>query len=263
MPYVKSFDGNNIYYEVTGEGIPLVFLPCVGASLEYWKYQEPLSIMYKMVLIDVAGHGKSDNNRENFTYQSLAKDVISVIEEEQLEKVIFVGHSFGGCIALEASVLLQEKVLGIVSVDSLMPLTPYYASKATDEEITEVMKEYEGDYKENYDGLLYRMMGDKFTDDQKAWVISVAGYDQLNQNDLRNMVLQMLLYDFHESIDKIMCPIRYILRGTYNPEYKEILIKEQKGAKFIENVGHLMNLEKPEEFNKLVIECVKEIVGKK
>ena len=260
MPFVDSFDGNKIYYEIKGEGMPIIFLPCVGASLEYWKYQESLASNYKMILIDVAGHGKSENNRKEFTYQSLAKDVLAVIEKEQLDKVLFVGHSFGACVALEASVLLQDKSLGIISIDSLMPLSAYYAREATDEEIEEVMKEYEGDYKENYDGLLRRMMGERFTEDQKTWVISVAGYDQVDSKDLRNMVKQMLLYDYHESLEKITCPIKYILRGTYSPEYMRVLLEEQKGAKIIEDVSHLMNVEKPQEFNNLINECLKEML---
>ena len=260
MPYVNSFDGNKIYYEIKGEGIPIILLPCVGASLEYWKYQEPLSAKYKIVLIDVAGHGKSENNRKEFTYQSLAKDVLAVIKKEKFKEVVFVGHSFGACIALEASVLLQNKSLGIISIDSLMPLSAYYARKATEEEITEVKKEYEGDYRENYDGLLRRMMGDRFTEEQKEWVISVAGYDQVNPNNLWNMVKQMLLYDYHESINKITCPIKYILRGTYSSEYMKVLLDEQIGAQLINDVSHLMNIEKPDEFNELIINSVNQII---
>ena len=258
MPYTESFDGNKIYYEIKGEGFPLVFLPCVGARLEYWKYQEPLGSKYKLILIDVAGHGKSENNRKNFTYQSLAKDVLAVIDEEKLQEVIIVGHSFGGPIALEAAIIAPDKIKGIITADSLMPLTPYYASKATDEEITEAMKDYEGNYKEQYDGLLYRMMSNIKDEKLKEWVISVAGYDQVNSKDLRNMVLQMLLSDYHESIDKVSCPIKYIIRRIANPEYLEIVLKEQKDARIIENVGHLMNIEDPETFNKYIDELVQE-----
>ena len=189
MPFVKSFDNIEIYYEIKGEGIPIILLPCVGASLEFWKYQEPLSSKYKLVLIDVAGHGKSGRTREVHDYPSLAKDVIAVIKKEKLNEVVIVGHSFGGVVAYETALLIPQDVLkGLITIDSIMPLTNYYASKATDEEIAEEMKEYEGNYKENYDKLLYSMMGDRVDKETIDWFISIAGYDQIGPDILRDMV---------------------------------------------------------------------------
>ena len=46
MPYVKSFDGTKIYYEILGEGIPLVLLPSCGVSLDVWKFQNPLAAKF-------------------------------------------------------------------------------------------------------------------------------------------------------------------------------------------------------------------------
>jgi len=261
MPFVKSFDDIEIYYEIKGKGIPVIMLPCVGASLEFWKYQEPLSTKYKLVLIDVAGHGKSGRSREIHDYPSLAKDVIAVIEKEKLNEVVIVGHSFGGVVAYEAALLLPQNVLkGLITIDSLMPLTNYYASVATDEEIAEEMKEYEGNYKENYDSLLHRIMGDRVDKETMDWFVSIAGYDQIGPDILRDMVKQMLLHDYHPIVEKVSCPKKYILRGLLNPEYKEIVLKEQKGARVIADVVHMMNIEKPDEFNRVVDELIQELI---
>lgn len=261
MPFVKSFDDVEIYYEIKGEGIPIIMLPCVGASLEFWKYQEPLSAKYKLVLIDVAGHGKSGRSREVHSYQSLAKDVIAVIEREKLREIIIVGHSFGGIVAYEAAVLLPLDVLkGLITIDSLMPLTNYYASVATEEEIAEEMEEYEGNYKENYDSLLHHIVGDRVDKETMDWFVSIAGYDQIGPDILRDMVKQMLLHNYHTIVDKVACPKKYILRGLLNPEYKEVVLKEQKGARVIADAGHMMNIEKSEEFNRVVDELIQEII---
>lgn len=132
MPYTKSFDGTKIYYEIKGEGIPLVLLPSCGVTLDYWKFQSPLALKYKLVLIDVAGVGKSERTRKEYTYPSLAEDVKAVIEKEQLKNIVILGLGMGGTIALEAAVLLKDKMLGIISVDSLLPGTVYYGKKAKD-----------------------------------------------------------------------------------------------------------------------------------
>jgi len=255
MPFAESFDGNKIYYEIKGDGTPLILLPCVGAKLEYWKYQEPLADKFKLVMVDTVGVGKSDKNRKEYTYPSLARDVIAVIEKERLENPIIVGHSFGGVIAIEIGAMLKEKIKGIICVDSLMPLTSYYASVATSEEMETEMKNYEGDYQEYYDNLIRGMLTDRLDSEKKDWVVSVVGYEQLDPKILRDMVRQMLLHDYHTIIPQVTCPIRYIIREK-PPEYLEIILKEQKGAKIMKNVGHLMNIEDPETFNQLIEELV-------
>ena len=259
MPKIKSFDNVEIYYEIIGEGFPVIMLPCVGASLEFWKYQEPLSKKYKLILIDVAGHGKSGRSREVHSYQSLAKDVVAVIKQEKIQETIIVGHSFGGVVAYEAA-LLSKEITGLITIDSIMPLTHYYARVATEEEIAEEMKEYEGDYRENYDQLLHSIMGDRVDKETMDWFISIAGYDQIGPDILRDMVMQMLLHDYHKIVDKVTCPKKYILKGLINPEYKEVVLKEQKGARFITDAGHMMNIEKPEEFNRVVDELLQELI---
>lgn len=259
MPFVESFDGNKIYYEIKGDGMPLILLPCVGAKLEYWKYQEPLVDKFRLVMVDTAGVGKSDKNRKEYTYSSLARDVIAVIRKERLENPIIVGHSFGGVIAIEIGAMLKEKIKTIICVDSLMPLTFYYASVATPEEIEKEMKNYEGDYQDYYDNLIYGMLTDRLDSKKKDWVVSVAGYEQLDPKVLRDMVRQMLLHDYHTIIPQVTCPVRYIIREK-DPEYLEIILKEQKNAKIMKNIGHLMNIEDPETFNNYVAEIVKELI---
>ena len=66
MPTAKSFDGVDIFYEIKGEGNPLILLGSCGVTIDYWKYQEPLSSKYKLVMIDVAGIGKSGRNRKEY-----------------------------------------------------------------------------------------------------------------------------------------------------------------------------------------------------
>ncbi len=259
MPKVKSFDDVDIFYEIKGKGIPLVLLGSCGVTSDYWKYQIPLSTKYKLVMIEVAGVGKSSRNREKYTYPSLGQDVKAVIDKEQLDKIIILGHGMGGAIALEATILLNEKVLGIISVESLIPHSVYYGKKATEKEIAEVMKDYEGNYKAYYDNLLRNMLGDRVSQDVKERVISIAGYEVNNPDILREIVRIMLPHDYHEIINQVKCPIKYVLQAGYKAI--EPVMKEQSQARFIENVGHLVNIEDPKTFNQIIDEIIQELIG--
>ncbi len=261
MPFTKSFDGMKIYYEVLGEGIPLVLLPSCGVSLEVWKFQNPLATKYKLVKIDVAGVGKSDRTRKKLTYPSLGEDVKSVVEKEQLNKIVILGLGMGGTIALEAAVLLKKKMLGIISIDSLLPRTVYYGKKATEEEIVEVMKLYEGDYQEYYDGLLRNMLGDRVSPEIVEWFVDIAGYEANDPAILREIVRIMLPHDYHDIIDQVTCPIKYLLRGAFRTI--DYVLEEQKDARFIDNVGHNSNIEDPKTFNRIIDEMIQELVENK
>ena len=258
MLYAKSFDGTEIYYEVMGVGESLIMLPSCGVTLDYWKFQNPLATKYKLVKIDVAGIGKSGRTRKEYTYPSLAKDVKAVIEKEQLNNVVILGHGQGGAIALETAYLLKDKIRGIISVDSLLPGTIYYGVKANDDEIAEVMDLYKGDYQEYYDNLLRNMLGDRVEPELKEWFVSIAGYEINDPDILREIVRIMLLHDYHDIIDQVTCPIKYLLQGGYR-EHKEVL-KEQKDARFIDNVGHPLNIENPEAFNQIIDEFMQELL---
>lgn len=259
MPYVKSFDGTKIYYEIKGKGVPIVLLPSCGVTAEYWKFQEPLSFKYKLVMIDVAGVGKSGRTRVNYTYPSLGQDVKAVIDKEQLDKIVILGHGMGGTIAIEAAILLKEKIQGIISVDSLIAHSVYYGKKATEKDIAEVMKDYEGNYQEYYDNLLRNMLGDRVSSEVKEWVVSIAGYEINDPDILREIVRIMLLHDYHDIIDQVNCPIKYLLQSGYKAI--EPVMKEQSDARFIENVGHLSNIEDPKTFNQIIDEIMQEIIG--
>jgi pimeloyl-ACP methyl ester carboxylesterase len=259
MPFVESFDGTKIHYEIKGKGMPIILIPSCGVTTEYWKYQEPLSSKYKLIMIDVAGVGKSGRSRKKYTYPSLGEDVKAVVEKEQLDKVIILGHGMGGAIALEAAILLKEKIVGIISVDSLIPHSVYYGKKATDEEIAEVMKDYEGNYQEYYDNLLRDMLGERVSPEVKEWVVSIAGYEINDPDILREIVQIMLPHDYHDIIDQVKCPIKYLLQAGYKTI--EPVMKEQGEARFIENVGHQSNIEDPKAFNQIIDEIIQEIIG--
>lgn len=95
--FIKTPDGAHIYYEVEGEGQPIMLIHGWSANSKFYaKNVEGLKDKYKVVTIDLRGHGKSSKGIDGYTIDQLAKDINFVIKTLDLEKVFLLGWSMGG-----------------------------------------------------------------------------------------------------------------------------------------------------------------------
>jgi pimeloyl-ACP methyl ester carboxylesterase len=104
VPFVAN-DGVRIFYEVEGEGEPLVLYHGLTGSGERWRdtgYVSGLAGSYRLILIDARGHGQSDKPHDQSAYGRLrqASDVIAVLDDLCIARTRFWGHSMGGDVAL-------------------------------------------------------------------------------------------------------------------------------------------------------------------
>ncbi len=101
----RADDGLEIVGEDRGQGdMALVFLHGWCGDREYWKNQVGVfAADYRVVAIDQAGHSESGKGRKAWTGDSLAGDVEAVVKALGLKRVILVGHSMAGWVALLAA----------------------------------------------------------------------------------------------------------------------------------------------------------------
>ena len=97
-----SFDGIPISYRVHGNGSPaLIFIHGWSCDQSYWDKQVPyFARKYKVVKIDLVGHGDSGLGRKNWTIIAFAEDVAAVVNKLDLDQCVLVGHSMGGPVIL-------------------------------------------------------------------------------------------------------------------------------------------------------------------
>jgi len=105
-----------VYYEIYGEGEPLLLLHGNGGSIENYIYQIPeLSKHFKVIAIDSRAQGRTSDSDKEITYALMASDMSELIDKLNLGKVNVVGWSDGGNIGLELAYAHPEKVLKIVA----------------------------------------------------------------------------------------------------------------------------------------------------
>jgi pimeloyl-ACP methyl ester carboxylesterase len=122
-----SADGVAIAYETRGAGFPaLVFVHGWSCSRRYWDLQIPVFAQSALVVaIDLAGHGESTSNRENWSVARFGNDVTAVVDALELQDVILIGHSMGVDVILEAARELEGRVRGLVWVDEYNTLSAF------------------------------------------------------------------------------------------------------------------------------------------
>jgi pimeloyl-ACP methyl ester carboxylesterase len=143
---VPSADGVPIAYEVHGQGEPaLVLVHGWSCDRSYWKEQiEYLSPQYRLVLVDLAGHGESGTGRKDYTMSAFGADVAAVVDSLGLQKVVLVGHSMGGDVIVEAAKKLPGRVVGLVWVDDYKSLGPARSAAEVDAFVEKFRKDFRG-----------------------------------------------------------------------------------------------------------------------
>jgi pimeloyl-ACP methyl ester carboxylesterase len=115
MPKVKVGDVN-IYYEVRGEGEPLLMIMGLAGNLDWWdpRMVSELSKGFKLILFDNRGAGRSDMGKRPFSIKLLADDAAALMDALEVPKANVLGFSMGGMIAQELALNYPEKVKKLV-----------------------------------------------------------------------------------------------------------------------------------------------------
>ncbi len=109
-----EYQGGLLWYDVQGEGRALVLLHGYLEAKEIWDgFSEELAVRYRVIRIDLPGHGRSEILGEVHTMELLAGAVRRVVDHEVPgEKVFLVGHSLGGYVTLAFVEEHLEKLAG-------------------------------------------------------------------------------------------------------------------------------------------------------
>jgi pimeloyl-ACP methyl ester carboxylesterase len=242
--------GVDIVYDTRGTGdTTLVFVHCWACSREYWQDQvAEFAKDYRVVTLDLGGHGESGDTRTEWTLASLGADVQAVVEKLDLKNVILVGHSMGGAVALEAAKRMPGRVVGIACADTL-----HDADRKTPPEMRDqILKAFETDFVGTMKGGMAIMFRPNSPKDVVEWVSAraVAAKPAVALPLMR----ELMHLELGPMLAAAKVPIRCVNAAPAGPFAPKTNIEgNRKFADFdaviMEDVGHFLQLEKPAEFN--------------
>ncbi len=247
--HIISDDGVMINYYIKGsEKKALVFVHGYSCSSEYWWPQlEYFSKNYTTVAVDLAGHGESGLNRKEYSMEAFGDDVKSVIEHLDLNQVVLIGHSMGGPVIVKAARSLGTKTRLIIGVDTFHDLTTEGIGGFARIAVNTMFQLF-------YDSMTEDSIDDFFIErtdnDLEEWIRNDALKSPKNIS--QGTLDALLRMNYPESLSELSVPMIALNARSFRETkldsnfdtYKDLQIE------FMEDVGHFIMLERPDEFNK-------------
>ncbi len=104
-----------IVYDDIGAGPCVVFLHGFLESKEIWEhFSQRLSSQYRIIAVDLPGHGQSDCIEEVHTMELMAEEVRNILEINGINKCVMIGHSMGGYVTMAFAELFPQFLKGLV-----------------------------------------------------------------------------------------------------------------------------------------------------
>jgi len=261
---IPADDGLNLVCEVRGKGdTALIFLHGWCGDRAYWKHQvDVFAPDYRVVTLDQAGHGESGKDRKHWSINGLAGDVEAVVKALGLKRVILVGHSMGGPVALAAAKRIPASVVAVIGVDTLQNAEFKMPEEVRKQFLEGFEKDFKGMMRMGFDGLL----NEKTDPDLKQWLLRRA--EAQDPKMALALMRDMSTLDTKRLLQDARKPVRCInSAGGYKFFTPTDIASNKKYADYdavlIEAVGHYPMLEKPAEFNQKLRDVLKEFTARK
>nr|BAA03399.1 esterase V [Pseudomonas sp.] len=247
-------NGNvNLSYDVAGHGECIFFIAGTASDKSMWDgLRQELSGKYRTVAFDNRDSGESTICDQPYTMLDLAKDALSVMDAEGLQKAHIVGHSLGGMIAQELAILAPDRVSTLSLVNTASRIDNYMRS------VIELARDWSKtitDQRLLNRSLYFLALGSKaLGSDIFNQVVDFASGSQSQPREalIRQWEIDLTV-DTTDRLSLINAKTHVIWASEdkiVTKDQQKMLVNGISGAKFtcIEESGHFPMIEAPEEF---------------
>ena len=251
---VVNTNGEEIHFSNTGAGdIALIFIHGFANNQEIWEGQiAHFSDRYQVIAVDLPGFGMSSHNRTEWTMENYGKDIAGVVHDLKLKKVVLIGHSTGAYVAVEAAHLLKNEVMGLILVDEVKDLKIHFS-----EETIVGMKGFLNDLMSNpseeklvQGGFFKQHTAESY---QKILKMFDANPSQVGWDDFISNYFKWSNEKDEIALGNLSVPVS-LINADLPPTNAEQLhaIISDLNIDIVENSGHCIYWDFPEQFNALI-----------
>ncbi len=145
-----DYQGKKIHYTIEGKGNTIVLLHGFMESLQIWKdFSHELSANFKVVCIDLPGHGKSECISEIHSMELMADVVKQVVDSLGISSFVLIGHSMGGYASLQFADKYPTMLKGLGLFHS-QALADTEEAKTNRDRTCEIVKQNRKDFITNF-----------------------------------------------------------------------------------------------------------------
>ncbi|MFX1603408.1 MAG: alpha/beta fold hydrolase [Promethearchaeota archaeon] len=260
MPLIRTNDIDT-YYEMTGDGEPIVFVHGAAGSHDNWRPQvKYFSDRYKAVTYDIRGHGKSGGSDRNYSCALFAEDLHGLLAALEIERPIVCGLSLGGMVSQEYAVKHQSNLAGLVLADTAVATALTLSDKLQKWMFPASLVKWYIKRKSPEDYARWSFGYFDMKEDVREYLIQ----EQLRMDQGEFLKLTDAIYSFKLlDLASINVPTLVVLgenerKAVFPHADKMIELIENSKKVIIPDAGHASNLENPEEFNRVFDEFLME-----
>lgn len=254
MLKTATFKKGKVTYSDTGKGRVVVLLHGFLGSHQIWEQTiTNLSKSYRVIAIDLPGHGSTDNFGYVHTMELIAKAVKSVLDQCKVKRYVLIGHSMGGYAALAFADLFPDNISGICLYHS----SSYADSEEKKRDRSRSVKVVKANHKIYTSEVIRNLFASKnlkYLKKELSFATKIA--DKMSKRGIiaalegmkdridRRIILPLVEYPIMMVIgehDNVL-PAAQLLEQAEKIQNKHVL--------YLEHDGHMGFLESPKESNK-------------
>ncbi|MFW9955211.1 MAG: alpha/beta fold hydrolase [Candidatus Thorarchaeota archaeon] len=256
MPVCKA-NGVDIYYEIHGEGEPVIFGNGIFSNTLGWVNQlQVFSKEYQVILYDMRGQGQSDKPEISYSFDMHAEDQKALLDELGVSKVHHVGISYGGELGLVFALKYPETLRSLVVCSAVSFVGPLLFNMCQLWRAACVVEDPEIFYR----ATVPLNFGESFIRENAAILEQAkARYTHLDYPALVRLIDAFLALNITDQLSKIKIPVCVIAgeKDILKPVFPySSLIHEgipNSEMTIIRDSGHAVTFERPNEFNSIVL----------
>lgn len=254
-----------MYYELHGDGAPLLMIRGLGSTCEGFKPQiEGLAPHFRVISFDNRCVGRTDQPQEPFTIADMADDTAALLDALDVESAHVFGVSLGGMIAQEFALRHPRRVRRLVL--ACTHAGPRTAARAPDWAIRIFDESRDMPRRDALKHSVPILFSTKTVDEHPELVEEALSVMENNNQPKSSYLLQLGAVMKHETIDRLsgITHPTLVMTGTEDtlvaPANSRMIAERIPGARLLEfeDTGHVFFTEKPDEVNRVLIDFFRE-----